>query len=133
LFVDNIDFLNFEDVEELHAEQLAAYGGREGILDENMVRSAVAMPQASMFGRYLHKDIAEMAAAYLFHFAAAQGFVDGNKRTGVVAAVEFLGRNGLMINATNDEMYDTTMGVANHQMSKEQLGDWLRPRLVPVP
>ena len=131
--MDDIDFLSFDDVEELHAEQLAMYGGREGILDENVVRSAVAMPQASMFGQYLHKDIAEMGAAYLFHFAAAQGFVDGNKRTGVVAAVEFLGRNGFMIDATEDEMYETAMHVANGRMSKEGLGDWLRPRLVPVP
>jgi death-on-curing protein len=133
LFMADIDFLTFEDVMELHVEQLATYGGLDGILDDNIVRSAVAMPQATMFGQFLHKDLAEMGAAYLFHFAAAQGFVDGNKRTGVVSAVEFLARNGYMIDASDDEMYETTMSVANNQMSKQKLADWIRPRLRPVP
>lgn len=91
------------------------------------------MPQATMFGQFLHKDLAEMAAAYLFHFAAAQGFVDGNKRTAVVATVEFLARNGYMIVATNDEMYETTIGVATGRLAKPELGDWIRERLAPVP
>src|SRR4051812_41929036 len=59
--------------------------------------SATAQPQATMFGEYRHADIAEMAAAYLSHFAAAQGFVDGNKRTAAGAATVFLARNGYML------------------------------------
>jgi death-on-curing protein len=131
--VDPIDFLDFDDVVAIHADQLAVHGGRDGFVDEGVVRSAVAQPQASMFGNYLHQDLAEMAAAYLFHLAASQGFVDGNKRTAVVAAVEFLGRNGYDLDCSDLEVYDVTMRIANHQASKEVAADWLRQRIRPFP
>ena len=73
-----------------------------------------------------------MTAAYLFHFAAAQGFVDGNKRTGAVCATTFLALNGYDLDCTDDELYDVTMEVANHRLEKGPLGDWIRERIAPV-
>jgi death-on-curing protein len=92
--MDDIEFLSFEDLMGIHSDQLARYGGSDGFIDRNVVESALAQPQASMFGDYLHTDLAEMAAAYVFHFAASQGFVDGNKRTAAVCAGVFVARNG---------------------------------------
>jgi death on curing protein len=57
--VSQIDFLSFDDVVAIHAEQLALYGGRDGFIDEGVVRSAVAQPQATMFRNFLHQDLAE--------------------------------------------------------------------------
>ena len=131
--MDPIDFLTFEDVIAIHAEQLELHGGRDGFIDEGVVRSAVAQPQASMFGNFLHEDLAEMAAAYLFHLAASQGFVDGNKRAAVVAAVEFLNRNGYDLECSDLDIYDATMRIANHQMDKLAAADWLRDRMTPLP
>ena len=128
--LDPFDFLTFDDVVAIHSEQLALYGGRDGFVDEGQVRSAISQPHATMFGKYLHDDVAHMAAAYLFHLAASQGFVDGNKRTGLICAVEFLGRNGYLLDASNDEAYDVTMRVANHQMDKEEIAEWIRGKLV---
>ena len=85
-----------------------------------------------MFGEYLHPDIAAMAAAYLFHFAAAQGFVDGNKRTGAATATEFLARNGYMLACPWEELYEVTMQAANHAIAKEQIADWVVERLSPI-
>jgi death-on-curing protein len=131
--VEELDFLSFEDVVAIHTEQLRLYGGRDGFIDETVVRSAIAQPQASMFGSYLHEDIAHMAAAYLFHLAASQGFVDGNKRTALIAMVEFLGRNGYLLESANEEVYDVTMRVANHLLDKADVADWVRERLSPLP
>lgn len=75
--VIGIEFLSFDDLMEIHSDQLARYGGSEGFVDRNVVESALAQPQASMFGAYLHVDVAEMAAAYLFHFAASQALLTG--------------------------------------------------------
>ena len=130
--MDDITFLSFDDVLLIHADQLERYGGLEGFIDRNIVESAVAQPKASMFGRYLHEDVAEMAAAYLFHFAAAQGFVDGNKRTAAACATIFLERNGYELGCSADQLYDLTMAVANRQMDKEAAGDWIRERLLPI-
>jgi death-on-curing protein len=116
----------------LHDEQLALFGGSQGILDEGVVRSSLAQASMTAFGQYLHEDIAHMAAAYLFHFAANQGFADGNKRTAVIAAATFLGINGYEMTATEDELYDATMEVANGRWDKAMVADWIRDRLRPA-
>jgi death-on-curing protein len=95
--MDDIDFLTEADVFAIHSDQLKRHGGREGVIDKNTVLSATGSAQAHMFGRFLNEDIAEMAASYLFGFAASQGFVDGNKRTGAACATEFLARNGYQL------------------------------------
>jgi death-on-curing protein len=84
-------FLTVEDVESLHDEQLARYGGSAGVRDRGALESAVATPQATFGGEHLHATVFEMAAAYAFHIAQNQPFVDGNKRAGLNAALVFLG------------------------------------------
>jgi death-on-curing protein len=133
LRVDEITFLTLGDVVEIHSDQLARYGGLDGFLDRNVVESALAQPQATMFGQFLHADIAEMAAAYLFHFAASQGFVDGNKRTAAVCAGVFLARNGYRLACTDEELYVVTMAAANNQLQKPRIADWIRDHLAPQP
>ncbi len=73
-----------------------------------------------------------MAAAYLFHLAASQGFADGNKRTAVIAAVTFLAINGYRLEVEDLQMYDLTMDIANHRTDKDGATDWIREHLAPV-
>jgi death-on-curing protein len=68
--MDDFDFLTIEEVEILHSEQLRLHGGREGYIDRTVIESAIGMPGQSMYGQYLHEDVAAMAGAYLFHLAA---------------------------------------------------------------
>jgi len=131
--MDPIEFLTDDDIFEIHADQLQRYGGRAGVIDNNAVLSAAGSAQAQMFGQYLNEDIAEMAAAYLFGFAASQGFVDGNKRTGAACATEFLERNGYQLNCNWEELYDITMDVSNKKKDKQQVADWIAAHLEPIP
>ena len=86
-----IEFLTFEDVCAIHDRGLLEFGeGAPGFIDENVVRSAAGQPEASVRGQYMHAFPAGMAAAYLFFLASQQGFVQGNKRTAVGSAIEFL-------------------------------------------
>ena len=75
------EFLVIDDVLDIHERQLAQFGGGGGIRDRGLLESAVAAPQASFGGEWLHSDIFEMAAAYAFHIAENQPFIDGNKGT----------------------------------------------------
>ncbi|HEY3352160.1 MAG TPA: Fic family protein [Polyangia bacterium] len=84
------DFLSVEEALFLHEEQLARYGGAGGVRDLGLLESAMATPQATFDGRFVHADLFAMAAAYAFHIAQNQPFVDGNKRTGLAAALVFL-------------------------------------------
>jgi death-on-curing protein len=88
-------FLGLDEIIEIHADQIKRYGGHPGIRDIELLKSAIAMPSTCFGGNYLHTDIYEMAAAYLFHIVRNHPFIDGNKRTGTVCSVVFLMMNGL--------------------------------------
>lgn len=77
----------------IHAQQLERYGGAHGIVDENVVLSALARP-IHRWSKDADGDLADLAAAYLVGFAQSQGFRDGNKRTGLAAALVFLALDG---------------------------------------
>ena len=94
-------FLTCERVLRLHAELIGKYGGTPGVRDPGLLESAIAMPQSSFGGQFLHGDVVEMAAAYLFHIVQNHPFLDGNKRTGAASAIVFLAINGAWI--VNDE------------------------------
>jgi len=76
--VNAFRFLTVEEVLVLHEMQIERYGGSRGIRDRGLLESAVAMPQASFGGEYVHATLHEMAAAYAFHIAENQPFIDGN-------------------------------------------------------
>ena len=127
--MDEIVFLSLDDVICIHRRQLELFGGQDGLLDQGVVESAIAQPRQTMFGEYLHDDIAHMAAAYLFHLATTQGFLDGNKRTALSSASVFLQLNGYAIAIDDDEMYPIAMAVANNQMDKDEIAQWFRDHM----
>lgn len=122
----NPEFLSLEDVLEIHALQLARYGGSAGLRDEGLLESAIAQPQATFGGEFLHEDLFTMAAAYLFHIVQNHPFVDGNKRTGLLAALVFLDINGIAIVHHSTRLYDLSRTVAEGRASKEDAAKTLR-------
>ena len=125
-------FLGLDEILALHADQIRRYGGRAGARDLELLRSALATPEATYAGDYLHTDLFEMAAAYLFHIIRNHPFVDGNKRTGLMAALAFLGLNGLELQAEPDSLVAVVMGVAAGEVGKAEVAVFLqehsRPR-----
>jgi death-on-curing protein len=121
-----IQFLELDDLLETHTFQIATYGGSEGLRDRNLLESALAQPQASFGGSYLHTDLCSMAAAYLFHLVSNHPFVDGNKRVGLEAALIFLEINDVELVAEDEELVDLVLGVATSQVSKESVAAFFR-------
>lgn len=119
-------FLTLDEVIEIHTDMLTEYGGSEGIRDLGLLKSAVAMPAASMSDQYLHSSLYEMAAAYLFHIVQNHPLVDGNKRTGAAAALVFLTMNGLNLTATEDDYYDLVIAVSEGKLDKSQIAEFFR-------
>lgn len=120
------DFLSVEEVLELHRLQLDRFGGGTGIRDRPGLESAVAQPQAGFGGTFVHPDLFLMAAAYAFHIAQNQPFVDGNKRTGLAAALVFLDMNGYSVSDPDEKLYDALIAIANKQLDKAGLAKILR-------
>lgn len=114
-------FLSLEEVLALHADQIARYGGISGLRDPGLLSSALALPQATFGGKYLHTTPHEMAAAYLFHLSRDHPFLDGNKRIGLAAALAFLGLNDLVLEVDDDTLTELVMGVAQGLRSKAEI------------
>jgi death on curing protein len=121
-------FLDIEQVIRLHFSMIERYGGTEGTRDVGLLQSAVAMPQMAYSGEYLHADIFEMAAAYLYHIVQNHPFLDGNKRAGAAAAIVFLAMNDIQIEADEDGLVDLTLSVAGGQSGKPEIAEFFRAR-----
>lgn len=121
-------FLDISQVLRTHLSLIERYGGAEGVRDAGLLHSAVAMPQASFGGEFLHKDLFEMAAAYLYHLVQNHPFVDGNKRTGAAAAIIFLAMNGVEIEADEEGLVDLTLAVARGEVGKSEIAEFFRQR-----
>src|SRR5688572_11252566 len=99
-------FLELAELLQIHRAMIEAYGGSDGVRDLGMLKSAAAMPAAGIGGEYFHRDLFEMAAAYLFHLVQDHPFIDGNKRTAVSAAFSFLWINGWELDMASEEEFE---------------------------
>lgn len=120
-----IKFLDKETILLFHQDQLGRYGGKAGIRDEKLLSSALAQPEASFDGKYIHNDLFHMAAAYGYHLCLNHPFIDGNKRIALVAMYTFLYVNGYQLVADKKSLFAVIMDLANGRVSKEELRDYL--------
>ncbi|MBP5639787.1 MAG: type II toxin-antitoxin system death-on-curing family toxin [Victivallales bacterium] len=124
--MDNPLFLTLAEVIEIHAYQIKHFGGSQGVRDIDLLKSAVAMPEMSYAGIMLHKDVFEMAAAYLFHIAENHPFIDGNKRAGAMTALVFLDINGIDFNSSDEDFTEMVLSVASGKMQKNEIAEFLK-------
>ena len=115
-------------VKAIHVEVLAAHGGMEGLRDEALLESAVAAPQATMFGKALLDDPIEVAAAYLFYLCNNHPFMDGNKRVALATCLVFLSENALLPaeQLDPDAWERLTLDVASGQLDRAETATRLR-------
>lgn len=121
-----IAFLTLGEVVAIHQDQIRRYGGSAGVRDWGLLKSAVAMPAAMFGGQFLHGDLTEMAAAYLFHLVSNHPFIDGNKRVGAAAADVFLALNGWELTAKEDAYADLVISVAAGKTGKSEVAEFIR-------
>ena len=114
----------------LHDVQLARHGGAGSIRDAGLLESALARPRN--LHAYGETDPCALAAAYAAGIVRNHPFVDGNKRTGFIAAALFLQENGLRLDAAEAEAVVMTLGLASGEMPEQGYAAWLRDRTNPV-
>jgi death on curing protein len=114
-------FLSLDEVLEIHEQQIERYGGSSGLRDPAALESAVATPQATFGGEFLHASIPAMAAAYLYHLCQNHPFIDGNKRAGANAAITFLLINNWEPTWDEDEFVELVLSVASGRLAKQEL------------
>ena len=116
-------------LEAVHLDQLREHGGLPGVRDENALEAALARPRQE-WNYSQDVDLATLAAAYAFGLTKAHAFADGNKRISFLAAMIFLGLNGKELDASESEVVQVMIALAEGTMKEPQLARWLRPRIV---
>ena len=126
-------FLTLNHVLDIHRRMIFEFGGDQAVHDHGLLVSAVMMPAARFGGRFLHKGVPAMAAAYFFHLCQNHPFVDGNKRTALASAEIFILLNDMQLTAGNKELEELTLGVAKGRISKGEAIDFFPRHVAPKP
>jgi death-on-curing protein len=108
----------------IHDEKLAIHGGASGLRDDGMLESALDRPRNRW--AYESAELAELAAAYAFGIARNHPFVDGNKRTSLLALYTFLGVNGIDFVVAEADAAAMILSLAAGEVSAESLTRWIR-------
>jgi death on curing protein len=108
----------------IHNRLLSQFGGSDGVRDAGLLNSALARP----LNRFAYAEtsliLPELAAAYAFGICKNHPFVDGNKRTALAVAATLLERNGVIVNATQEDAYITFLRLAAGEITEQELADW---------
>ena len=113
-------------IDAVHDAQLAEHGGLAGTRDAGMLASALA--RAQNLALYGTPDAADLAAAYGYGISRNHAFIDGNKRTGFVAAELFLALNGYELVASDSDCVLTMLQVAAGEITEDAFAAWIRAR-----
>ena len=119
-------FLSLAEVIDIHTNQIDLYGGQSGMRDMGLLQSAIAQPQASFSGHWLHNDIFLMASAYAFHICQNHPFLDGNKRVALATALVFLELNDVSVVDPKQRLLKSILDLANGILNKADLAQVLR-------
>lgn len=124
-------WITAQELQLIHLRQVELFGGARGVVDENVVDSALHKPQ--QLNTYEpDSDIAALAAAYLCGFAQKQGFADGNKRTALGVTLVFLRLNGNALNVAKAELLAFVLAIARNEVNQAAATTWLRERVTAV-
>jgi death-on-curing protein len=125
--VSEVVWLDLDIVLDVQSEQLALFGGAEGVRDQGLLESALARPINKH--AYGENSIASLAAAYAFGIARNHPFVDGNKRTAFAAIIVFLGLNGIDFVVKPEEATAVMLDLAAGAIDENTLARWISDNL----
>ncbi len=124
------EWLEIGIVLDFHAEQLALFGGPDGIRDMGLLESALARPQNKL--AYGETNLGALAAAYGFGIARNHPFVDGNKRTALASMIVFLNLNGLALRAPQEAATAIVLALAAGEIGEDVLARWISDNIRPL-
>jgi death-on-curing protein len=124
--MSDIEWLTIPMIVAIHDEQLSIHGGPGGLRDVGMLASAIDRPR----NKWTHEqaELPELAAAYAYGLVKNHPFVDGNKRTSLLALYTFLGINGIDFVVPEAEAATMIIALAAGEVSEEGFARWIRDK-----
>jgi death-on-curing protein len=120
-------WLDTSIVLDVHAEQLALFGGADGVRDLGLLESALGRP----LNKFAYGDtrLAALAAAYAFGIARNHPFVDGNKRAAFASVIVFLGLDGIDFDVPPETATAMILGLAAGEIDEDGLARWIEDNM----
>lgn len=118
--------ISFDDILALHEMSISDYGGSKGLRDKGLLESAIARPFQTFGGEYLYPSVVEKSAAIMESIIVNHPFVDGNKRTGVLAAITLLLEYSISLNASDEALYNFVIDVSTGKAKYDDIVKWLK-------
>jgi death-on-curing protein len=118
-------WLTKDMVDVFHRESLARFGGADGIRDQGLLESALARPE-NVHAYEPDADVFRLAAVYCHGIVKNHPFIDGNKRTGTLAAIAFLALNDIQVEFDEPVIAAMIISLAAGEITDAELADWLR-------
>ena len=110
----------------LHQLMAQETGGTAGVRDFNLLDSALESAFQTFDGKDLYPTKQEKAARFGYGLVSNHSFVDGNKRIGMYVMITFLEVNGIVLNATADEVARVGFALADGSMKYDELLKWIQ-------
>ena len=120
-------WLGIDLVLDIHSEQLALFGGADGLRDRGLLESALSRPVNKH--AYGETDLAALAASYAFGIARNHPFVDGNKRVAFASFLVFLGLNGIRFRVEPAHATASVLALAAGELDEETFTHWAKANL----
>lgn len=121
----SIVYLTLEQVLVIHQDQIDRYGGSHGIRELALLESAIYRPQTTFGGEQLYPTIFDKVAALMHSLILNPPFVNGNKRTAMVAGIAFLKLNGYLLKVGQDELVEAALNIALKHWDIKTVAKWL--------
>ena len=122
-------YVTFEEVLRINENIL---GTTPEVRDIGLLASAVGRPQLVVFGTDPYPTLSDKAAALMESICLNHAFIQGNKRTAVIAAIHMLNWNGYDLVAEQAELVDVTLSVVEHRWDREKLAEWIEEHSYPL-
>lgn len=119
-------FITLSEVLAIHEDLVSTLGGMQGVRDMGLLESALAQPEVTFFGEFLHPTVWHQAAAYLYHLSRNHPFLDGNKRTALAVTLTFLQVNNQQVGLSQSELFDLVLSTAKGELEKEAIARKLK-------
>jgi death-on-curing protein len=114
------------DILALHQKSIEDFGGSHGIRDTGLLEAAIARPFQTFGGNDLYPSVIEKAAALAESLIKNHPFIDGNKRTGLLAISSLLINNHYALKADPDDLYSFIIDISTSVISFDVIVAWLK-------
>lgn len=118
--------ISLDDILLLHQKSINDFGGSHGIRDNGLLESAIARPFQTFGGEELYPTIFEKAAALGESIIKNHPFIDGNKRTGVLAMLSLLISHQYLPTASSEDLYQIIINISTSAIIFEEVVEWLK-------